>query len=278
MKIAGIYKIVSPTNKVYIGQSWNIIARWSQHRRETRQKMAVIRSLHKYGHESHSFEVLHILPNDATQQIMDQYEQIYMDAFSVCGITMLNMKEAGAYGKMSIEARKKMSIANTGRAAWNKGKSGVYIASQETREKISKIHKGRITAQSTKDKMAEKAKLRRHTEESKKKMSELRRGRPNGKKGIPLSEEHKAKMHKWKSGDRHSEETKAKISANHSRHNLGKSPSEESKTKNRLAHLGKKASEETKMKMSLTHKNRLKKPDTIVKLWETLKGFNSIMI
>lgn len=278
MKIAGIYKIVSPTNKVYIGQSWNIIARWSQHRREPRQKMAVIRSLHKYGHESHSFEVLHILPNDATQKILDQYEQIYMDAFSGCGITMLNMKEAGAYGKMSIEARKKMSIANTGRSAWNKGKSGVYIASQETREKIAKIHKGRITTQSTKDKMAAKARLRRHTDESKRKMSEFRRGRPNGKKGTHLTEEQKAKMHKWEVGHRHSEEVKAKISANHSKHNKGKSPSEASKEKNRLAHLGKKASEETRIKMSLTHKNRLKRPDEIIKLWEVLKGFGSIIV
>lgn len=278
MKISGIYKIVSPTNKVYIGQSWDIKARWSQHRREKNPKMAVIRSLQKYGHESHSFSVLHILPNDADQMTMDRYEQVYIDYFSACGITMLNMKEAGSYGKMSIEVRKKMSIANTGRAAWNKGKSGMYIASQETREKISKVHKGKSKSQSTKDKMAEKARLRRHSEESKKKMSDIKMGRPNGRKGIPLSEEHKAKMHKWKIGDKHSEETKAKISANHSRHNKGKSPSEASKIKNRLAHLGKKASEETRMRMSISHQNRLKKPDTLVRLWELLKGFDSIAI
>lgn len=92
MKIAGIYRVVSPSKKVYVGQSWDILGRFSQHKREKRVVLVLNKSLHKYGHQNHLFEILHELPSDTDQSVMDSYEQIYIDAFTACGFEIISPK------------------------------------------------------------------------------------------------------------------------------------------------------------------------------------------
>jgi group I intron endonuclease len=56
----GIYKITSPSNKSYIGQSTNIEQRWKDYRKLIRCKRQtkLFYSLKKYGPENHIFEIL----------------------------------------------------------------------------------------------------------------------------------------------------------------------------------------------------------------------------
>lgn len=231
MKISGIYCIISPSNKVYIGQSWDIKARFSQHRREKRPILVLNRSIHKYGWVNHKARILHELPPDVGQSVMDNYEQFYLDAFVDCGATLLNMKEAGARGKMSDTAKKKMSIANKGRKAWNKGLKGFCFHTEESKMIISKTHKGRKRIDSTKEKLRSKATGRKHTTETRLKMSVVKIGKPGAKLGYKCTPDQIEKIRLAKLGHVHSQETKYKISANHSRHNKGGSTIRASKRK-----------------------------------------------
>ena len=103
----GIYKIESPSGKVYIGQSWNIKRRWNDHKATKSYKHKKLNaSFLKYGVQNHSFDILHTLPIDISQDILNDYEQIYIDAFRSCNIELLNLKEGGnGYGKHSEETK-----------------------------------------------------------------------------------------------------------------------------------------------------------------------------
>jgi group I intron endonuclease len=110
-----IYKITSPTDKVYIGQSWDWTSRKSKYKRlKTHEQVKVHRSLLKYGYDAHKVEVICELPEDVTQEILDNYEIIYWQCYKDCGVEMLNVKEPGSKGKLSEDTRKKMSEASSG--------------------------------------------------------------------------------------------------------------------------------------------------------------------
>jgi group I intron endonuclease len=172
--MTGIYKITSPSGKVYIGQSWNIKKRWSGHRHNAHKQPKLFASLRKYGVDAHKFEVVHELPKDVSQDTINAYEQLYMDLFQSCGIDLMNVKEAGNAGKLTMEQIEK-----------RKGR----ICSPETREKIRKSLLGK-----------EFSDVRKHN------ISKSRLG-------SKLSEEHKKKIGEAGIGRNHSEATIAKISA-----------------------------------------------------------------
>lgn len=57
--ICGIYKITSPSRKVYIGQSKNIYKRWLQYRSlNCKSQILLYNSLKKYGVDKHVFEIV----------------------------------------------------------------------------------------------------------------------------------------------------------------------------------------------------------------------------
>ena len=127
MKTMGIYKIESPSGKVYIGQSRRIEDRWSKHRMSNKTTK-LNSSLAKYGHQNHIFSIIHILPKDIDQQTFDRYEQLYMDLYSECGLELLNIKKAGSNGLFSDESKYKMRLAHLGKPTWNKGLKNYQVA------------------------------------------------------------------------------------------------------------------------------------------------------
>lgn len=55
----GIYKITSPSNKIYVGQSINIEKRFKQYKRlDCKKQPKLYNSLLKYGWEKHIFEII----------------------------------------------------------------------------------------------------------------------------------------------------------------------------------------------------------------------------
>ena len=55
----GIYKITSPNNKIYIGQSVDIYKRWNYHKKlYSNDSPKLYYSLKKYGSENHIFEIV----------------------------------------------------------------------------------------------------------------------------------------------------------------------------------------------------------------------------
>ena len=185
----GIYKITSPTKKVYIGQSIDIEKRFLNYKNlNCKRQPAIYNSLKKYGIDKHKFEI--ICECDITE--LNDKERYYQDAFSATGVNGMNCKlttSSDRSGKLSEEAKRKMSENRIGKRHL-----------EETKLKISIGNKGKIVSEETKLKISignKKSKNflgKKHSEEAKLKMS-------NSKKG------NKHNLNKL-----HSEETKRKIS------------------------------------------------------------------
>lgn len=68
-----IYKITSPKNRIYIGQSTCVIKRWNQHRFYDYDSSILLgRSIKKYGWENHKFEII----EECLQSELD-YKEIF---------------------------------------------------------------------------------------------------------------------------------------------------------------------------------------------------------
>lgn len=153
----GIYKITSPSGKVYVGQSIDIDKRFMGYKNpkqttfenQTRLK----RSMLKYGWANHAFEVL----CECSAEDLNMLERKYQDEFDVIGLKGLNCLLTEVDGKPRVwsdESRKKMG--RKGEAHHMYGKA--------------------------------------HSAESLAKISASKKGKPSPKKGIPLAEETKAKL------------------------------------------------------------------------------------
>lgn len=216
MKIVGIYKITSPSGRVYIGQSWDMKKRWYNYRGNVANKQHHLHaSFRKYGARNHEYKVVHELPSDTSQEVMDSYEQLYMDLYRGCGMKLMNLKEGGSKGKHTEESLKRMSIALTGVPRKRDPNKKINRAPQSeiTKMKISEANLGYKHTDAAKAKMKE---ARKHqiwqpcTEEAKRKISAKNKGRK-------LSQEHIDRVrevnigNKNAEGHRHSPETKEKM-------------------------------------------------------------------
>jgi group I intron endonuclease len=157
-----IYKITSPSNNIYIGQTWDFEKRKYQYSKYScKNQTFLYSSLKKYGFENHKIEVIAELPDDIDQKTLNFYECTYYDFYLNAGYPMMNLRipnEIGG-GKMSDESRRRMSEAKKG-----------YVITEETRRKLSAALKNRPKAVMTDDvkKKISISKLgTRHTEESK---------------------------------------------------------------------------------------------------------------
>jgi group I intron endonuclease len=156
MKV-GIYKITSPSGKVYIGQSWDIERRWRDHKKSKWEKSRKLySSFTSHGFEKHLFEIIHELPNDVTQDVLDNYEALYMACYRFCGIELLNIREAGSNGKLSDETKELLRKCST-----NKFKKG------------HTFNIGRVHSDKTKKIKSEISKKIQRNQEYKTKMSDI---------------------------------------------------------------------------------------------------------
>lgn len=183
--VAGIYKITSPSGRVYVGQSWNIYRRWRHHRNDRRSDGLLQRSLRKYGISEHVFEIIFPLPRDTDAATINEAEQFFIGLFTECGISMLNLTEGGRNARMSAEQKEKI------RQALRR-----YKRTPEHRANISKSKKGVPKLESFKQGLREKMK-----------------GRPaTWLRGKKLSPEHIEKIRLTSTGRKHTEEFKRALS------------------------------------------------------------------
>ena len=76
MAESGVYKIMSPSGKIYIGQSSNVNRRMIEHKHRSKNKnLKLYASLRKYGIENHKIEIL-FLSNDAYEK--NRMESIFI--------------------------------------------------------------------------------------------------------------------------------------------------------------------------------------------------------
>lgn len=92
--MTGIYKITTPYGFIYIGQSRNIDQRWQRYKTK-RGHSRIGMSFNLYPVEYHKFEVLHELPFDVSNDILNNYEEFYISSYKEAGFTLLNYGPGG---------------------------------------------------------------------------------------------------------------------------------------------------------------------------------------
>jgi group I intron endonuclease len=101
----GIYKITSPSGRVYIGQSVNLSKREGEYRRmasTTKSQLRLHNSLIKYGFSEHIFEVI----EECKEDELNVRERYWQDFYDVIGERGLNCRLQGTEdrsGKLSEE-------------------------------------------------------------------------------------------------------------------------------------------------------------------------------
>jgi len=112
----GIYKITSPSNKVYVGQSRNIEYRWTQHKSLRYDSYGkLVNSLKKYGVENHVFEVI----EECEFEDLNIRERYWQDYYNVLGENGLNSMLTETDEKprvVSKETKAKIAKGKHGRA------------------------------------------------------------------------------------------------------------------------------------------------------------------
>jgi len=108
----GIYKIISPTNKIYVGKSINIENRINEYKYIGRRKLQhkLNNSINKHGLENHIFEII----EECTLENIDEREIYWIDYYN-CVYEGLNLKHGGEGGKHSQEIKDKKSKSMTGK-------------------------------------------------------------------------------------------------------------------------------------------------------------------
>jgi len=211
MALSGIYRIVM-TNKCYVGSGVDVRGRILDHKRSLEKgdnSRYLQRAWNKYGERAFRFETL--LHCDKENLLF--YEQLaidfYKSANSRYGYNLSPTAGSNLGYKHSREARDHMSAAHkgkkhskkttikmTGRAPWNKDKTGVY--SRETRRRISEANMGNA-----------KRKGKKFSRKSRRKMSESHRGQTAWNKGL------RGRQVAWNKGKPWSEEMRKKLSEAH---------------------------------------------------------------
>lgn len=196
VKICGIYKITNPLKRIYIGQSIDINHRFKKYRLLTgglQGQTRLFRSLSKYGHRKHLFEIIHICEREELNGLESYYISLFSTFNSKHG---LNLTSGGDTFKMSEETKKRISHAKKNSSSetrkkiadsqiGNKNMLGKKH-SEETKRKIRESKVGKKASEATKLKMSITRKKNKIvvSESGMKKIIEANKGNSNWKNNI----------------------------------------------------------------------------------------------
>jgi group I intron endonuclease len=165
----GIYIIYCISNqKAYVGQSFSLKKRLSDHRRSLRKEEHRNHHLQsafsKYGENMFTFKALEYV-QDATVESLTEREAFWMESFDSIK-SGFNMKGAGFTGLHTEETKKRISEMQIGKKL-----------SPEHIEKVRQIHLGRKNSPEHIEALRQSRLGTKHTDEAKAKMSEACKGR-----------------------------------------------------------------------------------------------------
>lgn len=146
MSTSGIYKITSPSNRVYIGQSCDIDRRFKEYKqlkKSVKSQVLLHRSFQKYDIENHTFEVI----EECSIEILNIKERHWQEFYNSLEPNGLNCKYTNTDTKNSVlsqETKNKISRGKLGSkysdehrtnlSIANKGKHS-YLNSEEVKQK-----------------------------------------------------------------------------------------------------------------------------------------------
>jgi group I intron endonuclease len=117
-KVCGIYKLVFPSGKGYVGQSRNIVQRWGHYSclKNARKNTPVDRAVAKYGWANVKKLVLCECPEDE----LNHLEGVHMLLENTKHPVGYNLKDAGDAGLHHPATREKMRDTWAGKIAWTR--------------------------------------------------------------------------------------------------------------------------------------------------------------
>ena len=176
--ITGIYRITSPTGKIYIGQSWDIKKRWQAYKgiNPQRDVKYLYHSLRKYGWINHTSEVIFVLLNP-TQEDLNYFEVYFWKQHKVRGDEMLNLRKPGKASRHTEETKKKVSESKKGQ------RKGIKFTDEHKR-RIGESQKGKFISEETRKKLSVANKGKKLTEEQRNKISLASKGKPHSKQHV----------------------------------------------------------------------------------------------
>lgn len=140
----GIYKITSPSGKIYIGQSKDLHRRKSDYNRYSKKscrQVKIIASINKYGWLNHIFEIVELCSIEELS-VKERFWQEYYDSVEN-GLNCIYVKTDEKPAVFNSESRLKMSTSRLGKRH-----------SDERKKNMSKARIGRVLSQKTKDKIS----------------------------------------------------------------------------------------------------------------------------
>lgn len=112
MKVIGIYKIISPTGKIYIGQSTDVHRRLKIYKTNfCKGQPRLHNSFLKHGTAAHIYEVI----KECTVEELNIWERHYQDEYDVLGARGLNCGLTGTPDKIKVhghETKTKITTSN----------------------------------------------------------------------------------------------------------------------------------------------------------------------
>ena len=148
-----IYKYISPSNKIYIGQTFREANRRYEHLSSSYSKKnrgyntLFHKAIRKYGIDSFIYSVekqLVAKTKEDLKILLDYWEQYYIPLYNCkvpLGYNCTDGGEGGTGQAISFETRRKMSISHIG-----------HTVSNETKQKMSSWQIGKRLSEETKEK------------------------------------------------------------------------------------------------------------------------------
>ncbi len=147
--IIGIYKITSPSGRIYIGQSINIEDRWSIYEKYSsiyKSQPKLNKSLLKYGYEQHQFEIIEECPESYLDELETWWKYYYGIQCVENGLNCSYWDKTPMRGrKQTKEAKQKISNSKKGKPSpkttFKKGKDNKHFGKSKSKESINKVIK-----------------------------------------------------------------------------------------------------------------------------------------
>jgi len=188
--MTGIYRIISPTGKIYVGQSMDIHNRFKYYKNinQIKRQPKIYNSMKKYGWDNHICEIIEEcsieLLNDREVYWKKHYLSIFNQDWNM--VLFCNIYDGGG-GPLSDDHKKKIGLSKIG----NSYRKGIPF-SEEARNKLRKPKPegfgfGKKHTQKTKDKIGNSNRGNIMSDSAKRKISQSRIG-------IKFTDEHKNKI------------------------------------------------------------------------------------
>lgn len=204
-----VYKHISPNGKQYVGiTSVNVETRWNNGN-NYRNNPYFTNAIKKYGWDNFEHIILH--ENLSKEQACEIEKELIKELDLTDPNKGYNLTFGGEHGKMSEQTKKKISNSLKG----NQFRRGIPHT-KETIQKMKEIRAGKNPHKWTDEsrkKLSNSKKGVKASQETKEKLSIVRRGKNNSFYGKHHSEETKELLRQINTGKKHTYESRQKMSA-----------------------------------------------------------------